>query len=300
VTALVRATAAKMEEKGVLYPAQDIASLLRNADITHISNEVAFFDRCPPPSAYQTGVVFCSSPRYLMLLSAVGTDVVELTGNHFQDYGSEATLQTLALYDELGWAYFGGGRDLQDARRAAILEHNGNRIAFIGCNMPGPDFAWATPTRPGAAPCGDYAWIEASIRDLKAAGYFVIATFQYQEYYIHTAPENQVRDFARLAAAGADVVSGSQAHFPQAMAWQEGAFIHYGLGNLFFDQMDIPVVGTRRAFIDRYAIYEGRLIGIEFLTTMLEDWARPRPMTAAERASLLRDVFEASGWAVYP
>lgn len=300
VTALVRATAAKMEENGVLYPAQDISAWLRQADITHISNEIPFYDRCPPPSAYQSSLRFCSDPRYLELLQAVGTDVVELTGNHFQDYGNEATLQTLDMYDAAGWPYFGGGRNLQDARQPALLEHNGNHIAFIGCNMPGPDFAWATDDRPGAAPCGDYAWIEAAIQDLKAQGYFVVATFQYQEYYVHFAPENQVRDFGRLATAGADIVSGSQAHFPQAMAWQNETFIHYGLGNLFFDQMDIPVAGTRRAFIDRYTIYDGRLIGVELLPTMLEDWSRPRPMTAEEREALLRDVFTASGWPVYP
>ncbi len=300
VTALVRATADRMEKKGVLYPGRDVRDWLRAADITHISNEIPFYDRCPPPNPYQDNVVFCSDPRYIALLEDVGADVIELTGNHFQDYGDEATLQTLYLYDERGWPYFGGGRDLADAREPALLEHHGNRIAFIGCNMPGPTFAWATEGRPGAAPCGDYAWIEARIRALKEEGYLVVATFQYQEYYSISAPANQVRDFQRLAAAGADIVSGSQAHFPQAMAWRGGSFIHYGLGNLFFDQMDVPAVGTRRAFIDRYVIYDGRLIGIELLTTMLEDYARPRPMTPAERHALLQEAFAASGWPIYP
>ncbi len=300
VTALVRATADRMEKKGVLYPGRDVRDWLRSADITHISNEIPFYDRCPPPNPYQTNVVFCSDPRYLALLEDVGTDVVELTGNHFQDYGTEATLQTLALYEREGWPYFGGGRNVDEARQPALVEHNGNRLAFIGCNEPGPTFAWAAASRPGAAPCGDMTWMLEKVRALKEEGYLVIATFQYVEYYTHQAPPNQVADFGAVADAGADIVSGSQAHFPQGMAWEEGRFIHYGLGNLFFDQMDIPVVGTRRAFIDRYTIYEGRLIGVELLTTMLEDYARPRPMTTAERQALLRDVFTASGWPVYP
>lgn len=300
VTALVRATADRMEKKGVLYPGGDIRDWLRGADLTHISNEVPFFDRCPQPNPMQDNLIFCSSPDYIALLEDIGTDVVELTGNHFQDYGSEATLQTLDMYDARGWPYYGGGRDAADAMQPAILEDHGNRLAFLGCNPVGPDFAWARENRPGAAPCGDYAWMTASVQALKAQGYFVIATFQYQEYYVMSPPANQVRDFERMAAAGADIVSGSQSHFPQGMAFSEGAFIHYGLGNLFFDQMDIPVVGTRRAFIDRYAIYENRLIGVELLTTMLEDYARPRPMTPVERQSLLRDAFAASGWTIYP
>ena len=34
----------------------------------------------------------------------------------------------------------------------------------------------------------------------------------------------------------------------------------------------------------------------EVLTAMLEDYARPRPMTAEEREAFLTTVFEASGW----
>ncbi len=103
VTALVRGTAAKMEQKGILYPAEKVGALLKAADITHISNEVPFAKDCPPPDPKQESLVFCSSPAYIELLRAVGTDIVELTGNHFQDYGSQATLDTLEMYRQEGW-----------------------------------------------------------------------------------------------------------------------------------------------------------------------------------------------------
>jgi poly-gamma-glutamate synthesis protein (capsule biosynthesis protein) len=60
--------------------------------------------------------------------------------------------------------------------------------------------------------------------------------------------------------------------------------------------MDIPVPGTRREFIDRYVIYDGKLLSVELLTAMLEDWSRPRLMTLEERASFLQEIFAASGW----
>lgn len=296
VTALVRATAYRMERYGVLYPGGAIRDDLRSADITHISNEIPFAENCPYPDPDSTSLIFCSHPDYIGLMEDVGTDVVELTGNHFQDYGSVATLMTLDMYDARGWPHFGGGRDLADSRQAAILEHNGNRIAFIGCNPVGPTFAWATESRPGAAPCGDYGWMTEAISRLNAEGYLVVATMQYWEYYVSTAPANQERDFARLAEAGAVIVSGSQSHFPQAFAFEDGSFIHYGLGNLFFDQMDTPVAGTRREFVDRHVFYDGRYISTELLTYMLEDYSRPRPMTQLERYNLLQEIFTASGW----
>jgi hypothetical protein len=89
-------------------------------------------------------------PKYIELLELVGADVIELTGNHFQDYGSVATLQTLDMYKERGWPYFGGGANLEDARKPALFTHNGNRIAFIGCNSIGPGLPGRR--RPSQAP----------------------------------------------------------------------------------------------------------------------------------------------------
>jgi len=90
------------------------------------------------------------------------------------------------------------------------------------------------------------------------------------------------------------IVSGSQAHQPQSFEFRNGAFIHYGLGNLFFDQMASAAV--RQEFLDRHVIYDGRYISTELLTTFLEDFAQPRPMTADERAAFLAALFSASGW----
>ena len=296
VTALVRATAYTMEVKGITYLARDIGDWLRDADIAHISNEIPFDTNCPPPDPNQSSLQFCSDPRYIELLEYVGADVIELTGNHFQDRGSPATLHTLDMYDERGLPYFGGGRDLEDARKPLIIEHNGNKLAFIGCNPVGPKFAWARDDGwPGAAPC-DHTYMTTQISQLRAEGYLPIATFQYHEYYSPEIRPWQETDFRRMADAGAVIVSGSQAHFAQAKEFYNGAFIDYGLGNLFFDQMDIPVKGTRREFLDRHVFYDGRYLGLEFLTAMLVDYSRPIPMTEAERADFLNYIFEASGW----
>jgi hypothetical protein len=295
VTALVRATAAKMERNGVLYPGRDIRNWLRGADLTHVSNEIPFSENCPYPDPYQTTLVFCSDPKYISLLEDIGTDIVELTGNHFQDWGSDATLATLEMYNQRGWLYFGGGANLADAQAAKTIIHNGNKLAFIGCNPAGPQYAWATDDQPGAAPC-DFDSMGEEIERLKSEGYLPIVTFQYVESYSITPSFEQVEDFHAMEAAGAVIVSGSQAHLPQSMELLNGSFIHYGLGNLFFDQMDFPVVGTRREFIDRHIFYNGKYIGTELLTAILEDYSRPRPMLPEERAVFLEEIFSASGW----
>jgi hypothetical protein len=301
VTALVRATAYKMEVKGVTYPAIDIRDWLRQADITHISNEVAFIEGCPMPKENESSLTFCSDPKYIALLEDVGADVIELTGNHLNDWPMSSVDLSLDLYTERGWQYFGGGKDLEDSRSPALFEHNGNQIAFIGCNEPGPDFAFATETRGGSAPCDGYAWMIDTIHQLKQDGYQVVANVQYHENYSYYAGEFLTAALRPLADAGAVIVQGSQAHTPKEMEFRQDAFIHFGLGNLFFDQMSYIENGklmdaTQKEFIDRYTFYNNRLISIELLTAMLEDYAKPRPMTLEEREVLLEQVFSISNW----
>jgi Bacterial capsule synthesis protein PGA_cap len=294
VTALVRATAFMMEQHGVTYPDQDIRGWLSSADITHISNEVPFAEDCPYPDPLQAEVRFCSPDPYVQLLEDVGTDVVELTGDHFQDWGTAAMFHTLDMYRARSWLYYGGGVDLVDGRKALLLDNHSNRIAFIGCNAKGGSFAQASETKPGAVAC-DLEWMTQEINRLKGEGYLVIVTFQHHEYYSYAAEPDQQRDFRQMAEAGAVIVSGSQAHQPQGMEFLNGAFIHYGLGNLFFDQYDL-CPACRQGLIDRHIFYDGRYISTELLPIQFVDYARSRPMTIDEANTLLQVLFSASGW----
>jgi len=305
VTALVRATAYRMEINGVTYPGEEIADWLREADITHISNEVSFYEDCPFPDPHNRMLFFCSSPDYIELFKYVGADIIELTGNHNNDarfvYGEDVVPFTLDLYDHYGMRTYGGGRNLGEAQTPAIMTHNGNRIAFIGCNAPGPVFAWATDEEGGAAPCGDYQWMTEKIQQLREEGILPIATLQYFEDYYNYPESHHIQDFGLLADAGAVIVNGSQAHRPKGMAFESGAFIDYGLGNLFFDQMGVTINGeniqqTSWEVIQRHTIYDGHLLSTELLTAKLQDYAQPRPMTEQERSVFLEELFSASGW----
>lgn len=295
VTALTRGTAIRMERHGVTYPAEDIRDWLVEADITHISSEVSFAQNCPPSADYYT-MVFCSNPRYIELLEYIGVDVVELTGNHLLDWGVEAIKLSLMMYDQRGIPYFGGGWNLAQAQTPLTLTHGVHTLGFVGCNPAGPDYDWATDDSPGSAPCPgyDYTWLMARIRELREQSIIPIVTLQYWEFDQYEPTPQQVTDFRSLSKAGAVIVSGSQAHWPQGFDFQDGAFIHYGLGNLFFDQMQR--LEYRQEFLDRHVFYDGQHISTEVLTAILEDYARPRPMTPEERETFLTAAFAASGW----
>ena len=302
VTALVRATAFTMETKGVTRPGELIHDWLANADIAHISNEVPFDADCPPPTPGYKNFILCSDPKYFELLQSVGVDIVELTGDHFADRGVQAMLDTLKIYRDNNIPYYGGGANVEEARKPVFLEVNGNKLAFMGCNgKVSYKIVKATNIQPGAADC-DYAFFTRQVQDAVAKGYTVIFTFQHEECY-HSGPcYKHEEGFHAVADAGATVVSGSQAHYPHLMEFRGNSFIHFGLGNLFFDQMtyELPdgsvIDETRREFIDRHVFYDGKYLGVELLTAMLEDFSRPRPMNERERTQFLTEYFAYSGW----
>lgn len=294
-TALVRTVGYKMEQNGMTYPARDIRDWLVDADLTHISNEVSFEPTCPPGNPSQKNLMFCSRPEYIELLDYIDADIIEMTGNHLADWRIDSMVKTLDMYREHGMMYYGTGLNDLEARKPLLVEDHGNRLAFIGCNPSGPPNVWAQEDRVGVARC-DYPWVIEQIKALRQEGYLVIVTLQYNEHYAIVSTPYQQRDFPPLAQAGAVIVQGSQAHHPVTMDFVDGNFVHYGLGNLFFDQMDQPVKGTRREFLDRHVFYDGKYLGVELLTAMLEDYSKPRPMTEEERKLLLEDAFRAAKW----
>jgi poly-gamma-glutamate synthesis protein (capsule biosynthesis protein) len=302
VTALVRDTAAIMEEKGLLYPADQVRDILTAADITHINNEVPFSPDCPDPDSNQSSLYFCSKDEYIELLLHIGTDIVELSGDHFGDQGPDAMLHSLELYDSYGFQTYGGGKNLADGLQPLILEHNGNMIAFLGCNAkPHEKYATATETSPGASSC-DFDWMLSEISRLKSEGYLVIVTMQHEEVDDFSPIAIQLYDFHRLAEAGADIVSGSQAHHPQGFEIDNGSFIHYGLGNLFFDQYYLAQfypelhINKDKSFIDLHYVYNGRYINTQLIPLQFIDNAQPRVMTSSEESDFLEEIFTASKW----
>jgi hypothetical protein len=300
VTAIVRQLARKIESDGVLSPGEEIKEVLRDADITHISNELPFVEDCD--GTRPQGLVFCSRPEYMELLRYVGTDVIELTGNHMNDYGNKWMDYTLDMYDQEGWPYFGGGRNLEDSYQPAIFEIGSNRIAFLGANTYGPASNWATEDAPGSARINvwdevvkeeDMKNFEGIIRDLKSKGYLVIFTFQYEETYSFSPTDAQIEDFRRIIDAGADIVSGSQSHHPMGVEFRGEGFINYGLGNLFFGQQ-LDVLGKNPGIIPKHIFYKGKHINTILITTMLNDFSQPRLTNSEERAGLLDSIFSGS------
>lgn len=284
-TAIARNTAYAIAQHGIDWVTEAIQGTFAAADLRHISNESSFWTLCSEPRPSLT-MQFCTPYEMWRIFEALDVNVVELSGNHLRDYDWPPLLETLELLEREKISYFAAGRTIEDAARPLEFSHNGNDFVFVGCNSAGPEHVFVSETLPGVNRC-DFDRLEAEIQALSAARKIVVVTLQYGEAYSRMPGPYQQRDFQRLSRAGAAVVSGSQSHFAQSYAIAPDRIVHYGLGNLFFDQMDRPVVGTRQETLDRHIFYRGRLLQTETITALLTDSAKPALMTPAERAELL-------------
>ncbi len=284
VTAMTRFTAVLMDKKGVTYPARDVAPWLERSDFVHVSTEVSFVPTCEPKG--ENTEPFCSRDSYIELLDALHVNIVEVTGDHLADFGTRWLARTLDMYDARGWKTFGGGRNQVEATEPLLVEHHGNKLAFIGCNMPRSRRETIRSGGPEAAFC-DSKRLDWQVADLRARGFLPIVSLQHDEVRGHDPPTQLVRDVRRLAESGAAVVFGSQAHVAHPFEVHASAYLHYGAGNFIFDQ---PWDSTRNGTVDRFYFHRGRLLTVERLFTRIEEQGRPRPMTDDERKTFLHTL----------
>jgi poly-gamma-glutamate capsule biosynthesis protein CapA/YwtB (metallophosphatase superfamily) len=291
VTAISRTSAFKIDAAGdPALPARVVADVLSAADLTMVSNETPFTKSCKP----ELGTLrLCGKPEYIEALKLAGVDLISSTGNHMNDYGIDAFRETLDLFDANGFKVYGGGRNDTEASRVLVVEDHGNKLAFLGMNSFGPVSVWATADRPGAQKY-DADKLHQELVEARQNADVVFLDMQADETYQYEPDANNQEMFRDGIANGADVVTGVQAHQPQAIEFTPDGkqMILYGLGNLFFDQMQSDNV--RQGLVVRHTIYDGKLVQTELLPTMLENYVQPRWATPAEAREILKLVFDAS------
>lgn len=304
VVAIARNLAFKMEAAGDnAYAAEFIGDFLADADLTHVSNEVSFVESCVPTRS----MAFCSSPKYIETLKKSGVDIVELTGNHNNDYGAKHSASTIEMYKELGWDYFGGGLNIEDAEKILYKEVNGSKLAFVGYNYYDAILNNAGPLA-GENKSGANAYSEEKMKrdiaEAKKNADVVIVSFQFQECYSYPDGDviypicykpvgvpDQEGTFKKAIDFGANIVVGTQAHQPQTFELYGDGVIFYGLGNLFFDQY--LWIGTRQGLVLTHYAYEGKYIQTKVVPIYMDKDFKVRLATKEQGDLLLKLLKEA-------
>ena len=265
----------RLQADDFAYPLSGTAGILRQGDLTVINLEAPLIDGCPPS---EEGLTFCGRPGFADALVDAGVDVATLENNHIGNYGVEGVDATKDLLTAKGIAW-------ADAYAPVVIDVRGLRFAFVAFNGVGGSF--------------DRELVSRQIAAVRDQADVVVAAFHWGAEYVsvpEAAPgiaEDNPVEIAHLAVdAGADLIIGNHPHWVQAVEVYKDRLITYAHGNFIVDQMWSRE--TTLGVIGRYTFYDTKLVEVEFLPVVIEDYARPRPLEGAEAQAVLDGMRQAS------
>lgn len=239
---------------------QHVAGVLSTGDVVFCQLEAVLSERGTPMP--QARLPCRGHPSIARALKDAGVDVVSFASNHCMDWGREAFLDTICVLKQEGLSVVGAGRNIEEARKPAIVERRGTRIAFLAYNSILPQGYWADVNRPGCVPMRGltlYEQIEHDqpgtpcrvhtfphrddlkamvddIEDAKSRADLVIVSMHWGIHFIPAVLADYQREIARAAIdAGADLILGTHAHILKGIEVYAGKVIFYSLCNFALD-----------------------------------------------------------------
>lgn len=297
---LARDLVTLMDTHGSTYPFEHVATLLGDADVTIANIEGTLTERGTPADKKYT---FRTPPRHAAGLAQAGIDVVSLGNNHALDFGPEGLQDTIAALDAVGIAHSGAGQGEEAARRPAILEVKGTRMAFLSYAATA-DAVSAGPGQSGIA-WGSVETMRDDIRQAKEeADVVVVSLHAGVEYADEPSPDQ--RALAQAAAeAGAALVLGHHPHVLQPWEFHDSTLIVYSLGNFVFDldEDDLTELGPApfQTVVLRLELAADGVKHVEPIPVFIDPLEnRPRRATPAEATAILDRVGLLGGQAGQP
>lgn len=247
--------------RGPEWPWSGVAPLTAACDLALLNLEAPLSELGWKIGAYR------GDPAAVRGLRSAGIDAVALANDHILDYDDPALLSTLALLDREGIAHSGAGATLDLARKPAILERGGTKVAFLAYGRPEQGRTttgrrWeASPWSPGIAPADPREVVEDVGRAAGEAEVVVVSIHWGEEGAELPRPEDRL--LARAAIdAGARVVVGFGSGLPQGMEAYGGGLILYDLGGFL---RAAPDDSRRLGLAVRLTLAAGRLADVELV-----------------------------------
>jgi len=252
-------------------PFELVRDTLRQADITFCQLELPLTEtgvRLPQARHTVRGPV-ATAPA----LREAGFDVVSFAGNHCMDWGSDAFFETISRLEAENLRVVGVGANIVEARKPAIVEAKGQRIAFLAYSTILPMSYWADERRPGCAPMR--AWtiyeqiehdqpgtparihtfpnrddLKALVEDVRQAreqADAVVVSIHWGIHFIPAVIADYQRDVAHAAIdAGAEIILGHHAHILKGIEVYKDKPIFYSLSNFAMDApMDAAMIASK-------------------------------------------------------
>lgn len=245
---------------------KDLIDKLNSSDIFMLNNEFTFSDRGSPLAGkYYT---FRAATNRINILKDLGVDTVALANNHIYDFGGDAFTDTINTLTSNGITHFGGGNNIDEAKRPVYYIINGIKIGFVGATRaekihytPG-----ATSNSSGVLLTYDDTEYLNVIRNAKKYCDYLVAYVHWGTEDSHTVTDYQRTMGKDFIDAGADIVVGGHPHVLQGIEYYNGKPILYSLGDFWFNY-ETKETGVIEITLDRSS-----LSSMKFLPCMQDNF----------------------------
>jgi hypothetical protein len=192
-------------------------------------------------------------------------DAVSIANNHSYDYGKKGFIDTITKLNKYDLKYFGGGKNLFEARKPILYFEKDIHIALFSYDLSiqsDNKIAEATNKKPGIV-WAYKKYIKNDIEKIKNRNIdFIILYIHWGIEYEKIASELEQIDIARYSIdCGVDIVIGTHPHVPQNIDIYKGKPIFYSLGNFIFN-----------GFLDEKNAKIGWILELELSKNKKIDW----------------------------
>jgi poly-gamma-glutamate capsule biosynthesis protein CapA/YwtB (metallophosphatase superfamily) len=226
-------------------------------------------------------------------LKNAGFTVVSLANNHMLDYGPDGLAQTIEALDKVDIKHAGAGADLAAARRPAILEAAGKKIAILAYSITYPESFYAGPNKPGTA----FAYEEQVRADVIAArkqADIVLVSFHWGQ-----EGKTELRDYQKSMAhmvidCGADAVIGSHPHILQGIEHYKKGVILYSMGNFTFGSYSSH---STRSAVATLRFHNGHVVQVKMYPINVNNFEvnfQPKPLQGKEADAVIEGLAKLS------
>lgn len=235
---------------GYDYPFAATVSALKNGDIAvgNLETPIALNGTEFKNKKFR----FKTDPRAATALKRAGFSILTLANNHMLDFGDDGLRETIYNLDHQGIQHSGAGETLAMARREALVNCNGGKIAFLAYSLTYPEEFYAGNKRAGTAP-GFQPYYQEDIARARTVADYVVVSFHWGMEKAVMPKSYQVAAAHRAVDAGADLVLGHHPHVLQGIEHYKGSVIFYSLGNYAFGSLS----SSDRSVIARVTLDNG-------------------------------------------
>ncbi len=221
---------------------EDVSDILKQGDVVFANLESPLTESTHSLDPKRK-IVLKAKPEAVSALTGAGFNLLSIANNHMMDYYETGLFDTMSILNANHILFAGSGKNIDEARKPAIIEKNGLKIGLLAySDMADLIFAGdpylkysADKNKSGISP-RKYEAVREDVQKLRGQVDLLAVSLHWGVEDSFTVTDEQ-REFAhKLIDDGVDLILGHHPHQFQGIEIYKGKPIFYSMGNFLFDQ----------------------------------------------------------------